>query len=474
MADVEQPPPNPPAEVPVTPAPATTPGAADVPAPGAAEGAGLPAGSVAVPPWVQLVGLPLLVLFAWVFASAASHAVVVFLIAGITSLLLSPLVRGMTLRGVPRPIAVLVVFATFVMILVMLSAAAVNLTVDEAERLQRNLPGYTQRAQEKVTDLQGFLDRRGVHVDLRDQGIRFLTRLEEKSSEISREALTFGQEFVRRVAEAIFNVVLIVVISIYMLLDAPRIARRVAGAFPSHSNVDLLFRRLEQALLNYVRGQTMASLVMGASATVGLWVIGVTGLWPAAAGLALVFGLIVAITEFAPSIGPVIGAVPPIVAALFDGIVPAVAVLVFFTLLHQIEGHIVLPKLMGAAIAVHPLLVIFAIIAGAQIMGPLGIILALPLLALGREIVLFTRERVTLQRWPHATAGMQPFAETAATAGIAAQRMLAQGGALATAATATAGPAGSGSTASSDGGGERLMDRLARQWRWRRRSGGGR
>src|SRR5690606_1548219 len=150
----------------------------------------------------------------------------------------------------------------------------------------------------------------------------------------------------------------------------------------------------------YTIGQTLASLVMGVSAAIGLWMLGAIGIWEAGQEYAVLFGAIVAITEFAPSIGPVIGSIPPILTAMFDGPSAAIAVVIFFLLLHQIEGHIVIPKLMGAAIAVHPLIVIFGILAGAQIMGVGGILLALPLLAVSREIVLFVRERIVLGRWP--------------------------------------------------------------------------
>ncbi|MCW2949519.1 MAG: family transporter [Thermoleophilia bacterium] len=196
------------------------------------------------------------------------------------------------------------------------------------------------------------------------------------------------------VAEAAFNLILVVVITIYMLLDAPRITRFINSMLPASSGIDQLHGRIQHSLLRYAIGQTLASLVMGASAALALFVFGKTGLWSAGDQYAVLFGVVVAITEFAPSIGPVIGAIPVIVTASFDGIGPAVAVLVLFLVLHQIEGHIVIPKLMGAAIAVHPLLVIFGVLAGAQMLGVGGLLLALPLLAVGREIVMFARERV--------------------------------------------------------------------------------
>jgi len=349
---------------------------------------------------VQLVGLPLAVLFGYLFVKAASHAVVVFLIAALITLLLAPLVRSLVTTGLPRLLSVFVVFGAFAGIVTVLTIGAVDLLANQASEIRASSDEVTTSAVERIDDLQRFVDDRGWDIDLRDQGIRFVEQLEERSTELSGDALEFGREFVTVLAEAAFNVVLIIVITVYMLLDAPRIGRLFASLWPAGSGAEALGQRLERSLLRYTVGQTLASLVMGVSATIGLWVLGATGIWDAGQEYAVLFGLFVAITEFAPSIGPVIGSIPPIVTALFDGIGPAIAVTLFFVLLHQIEGHIVIPKLMGAAIAVHPLLVIFGILAGAQIMGIGGILLALPLLAVGREIVEFLRERITLGRWP--------------------------------------------------------------------------
>jgi predicted PurR-regulated permease PerM len=353
-----------------------------------------------VPPWVQLVGLPLVVLFGYLFVKAASHAVVVFLIAALISVLLAPVVRGLARRGVPRLASVFLVFGAFTALVVVLTIAAVDVLAEQAVEVRKNSNDIGDAAVERIDALQSFADDRGWHIDLRDQGVRFVEQLEERSTELSGQALELGREFVTVVAEAAFNLVLVIVISVYMLLDAPRIGRLLVSFMPPDSGVESLFGRLERSLLRYTVGQSLASLEMGVSAAVGMWVLGVTGIWDAGDEYAVLFGLIVAITEFAPSIGPVIGSIPPILTALVDGIGPAIAVALFFLLLHQIEGHIVIPKLMGAAIAVHPLLVIFGILAGAQIMGIGGVLLALPLLAVGREIVMFLRERIQLGTWP--------------------------------------------------------------------------
>lgn len=357
-------------------------------------------GYMRVPPWVQMVGLPLLILFGWIFAQAASHAVMIFLVSGLISLLLNPVVRGLTRAGFPRGIAVILVFVTFIGVIMLLVIAGANVATEQATNIRENSTQYGAAAIRKLDQTQDFIDNRGWNIDVREQGSKYVNQLAERSSDLSRKALDLGRDVLQIIAETAFNLVLTFVICVYMLLDAPRIGRFVSSTLPSGSQVETLFGRMEHALLRYTIGQTLASLVMGASAALGLYLMGITGIWESATGLAVLFGVIVAITEFAPTIGPVIGAIPPIITAFVDGVGPGIAVTLFFLLLHQIEGHIVIPKLMGAAIAVHPLLVIFGIIAGAQIMGLGGMLLALPLLAVGREIVMFVRERVVLGHWP--------------------------------------------------------------------------
>ncbi|MCW2974155.1 MAG: family transporter [Thermoleophilia bacterium] len=347
-----------------------------------------------IPPWVQMVGLPVVAVFTYLFAQAASHAILVFLIAALISLLLAPVVRSLAASGIPRLLSVLLVFGLFAAIVTALLIAAVNFAADQAADIRSNANSIGESSLQHLDDVQGFIDDRGWNIDLRDQGERFVGQLEERSTELSRSALDVGRELVTFIAEAAFNLILVIVITIYMLLDAPRIGRFFSSVLPASSGIDQLHGRIQRSLLRYAIGQTLASIVMGASASLALFIFGKTGVWDAGDQYAILFGVIVAITEFAPSIGPVLGAIPVIITASFDGIGPALAVTILFLLLHQIEGHIVIPKLMGAAIAVHPLLVIFGVLAGAQMLGIGGLLLALPLLAVGREIVMFIRERV--------------------------------------------------------------------------------
>jgi predicted PurR-regulated permease PerM len=120
---------------------------------------------------------------------------------------------------------------------------------------------------------------------------------------------------------------------------------------------------------------------------------------PNAQQYALLFGAWVALTEVIPYLGPWLGAAPPFVYALVVHPISALWVALLFLGIQQIEGHIVVPNIMGNALRLHPLLVIFGLAAGAELYGLPGALIALPLLAVGRAIWEFFADRITLEPW---------------------------------------------------------------------------
>jgi len=151
--------------------------------------------------------------------------------------------------------------------------------------------------------------------------------------------------------------------------------------------------------VSYVKGQALVSLIIGTTAGVGIWVLGAIGALPGGEKYALVFGAWVAITELIPYLGPWLGAIPPFIYAFVVHPLSAVWVALLFLGIHQIEGHVVVPKVMGSALRLHPLLVIFGLLAGEEIYGLPGVLVALPLLAAGRAVWEFFAERVELEKW---------------------------------------------------------------------------
>jgi predicted PurR-regulated permease PerM len=148
-----------------------------------------------------------------------------------------------------------------------------------------------------------------------------------------------------------------------------------------------------------VRGQAALSLIIGTSAGVGLWALAALGLLPHGQQYALLFGAWVAVTEIIPYLGPWLGSLPAVVYALVVHPISALWVVLLFLGIFQIEGHVVVPNIMGNALRLHPLLVIFGLAAGFELYGLPGALIALPLLAVGRAIWEFFADRITLEPW---------------------------------------------------------------------------
>jgi predicted PurR-regulated permease PerM len=198
----------------------------------------------------------------------------------------------------------------------------------------------------------------------------------------------------------LFGLVLVLVISIYMLLDFNRLRASLDRRFPPAPGSPSLLPSIETAVGGYVKGQLLVSAIIGASAGVALWLLGTIGWLPQGfETYAILFGAWVGIAELIPYLGPWLGAIPPVLYGLVVDPLSAVWVVLLFLAIHQIEGHIVIPKVMGSALRLHPLLVIFGLLAGGEIYGLPGVLVALPTLAAGRAIWEFFGRRVALEPW---------------------------------------------------------------------------
>jgi predicted PurR-regulated permease PerM len=156
---------------------------------------------------------------------------------------------------------------------------------------------------------------------------------------------------------------------------------------------------MEGAVASYVRGQALLSAIIGASAGIGVYILGVTGLLPHGDTYALIFGAWVALTEVLPYFGPWLGAIPVGLYAVVVHPFSLLWVTLLFLGIHQIEGHIVVPNVMGSALRLHPLLVIFALLGGFEVYGLVGALIALPLMACLNAIWRFFSDRIVLEPW---------------------------------------------------------------------------
>jgi putative heme transporter len=373
---------------------------------------------IRIPRWIQLVVLPVLLVLAFLLARTLGHVLFLFLTASVIAFTLNPLVRDLTRLRLPRGLSVAVVsviFATaFIGLLVALGTVVVSETRSAADRIdvyltEENPNTGLTGVDVDIDRLQAWLDDHGL------EGIRVEEQLDDLTGSIGagdvsgyvQDAISFAQGAALSVILFLFSAVLVVVISIYMLLDMPRLERSIDRRFPPHDGPPLT-QLIERALWGYVKGQAILSIVIGTSAGVGMWILGKTGLVEGAEKYALLFGFWTAFIEVIPYIGPWLSAVPPAIYALVVDPVGVLWVAALFVFIYQVEGHVVVPNVMASALRLHPLLVIFGLLAGGALYGIPGVLVALPTMAAGRAIWEFFGERIDLESWDDESGSAMP------------------------------------------------------------------
>ena len=368
---------------------------------------------IQVPRWMQLVGLPLLVVLAWILASAAAHVVFLFVVAALVALLLDPLVRALQRVRLPRGLSVALVYLSFAVALGLVILAATTAVVGQTKTAATRFNAYFTKthgpagqtsADHDVDRLQHWLNTHHLKsLKIQARGHRLVRQIRQRDvGKYTHKIVTFVEGAAISIGKTLFSVVLLLVVSVYMLLDLQRFGRTVNRRFPPRPGEQPLLLTIERALTSYVRGQAALSLIIGTSAGVGLWALAALGLLPHGQQYALLFGAWVAITEIIPYLGPWLGSLPAVLYALVVHPISALWVVLLFLAIFQIEGHVVVPNIMGNALRLHPLLVIFGLAAGFELYGLPGALIALPLLAVGRAIWEFFADRITLEPWSDA------------------------------------------------------------------------
>ncbi len=354
-----------------------------------------------VPRWVQLAVLPIALLALWALANVASPVLVLFVVAGLIALILNPAVAFLQRRHLPRGLAVLAVFLGFFVSLAGIGFLVANPISNQVKTFSDNLPHLVDEANEQIASFQKELNKRGIHVHLVKQGKTALQTVQDKVSKSASKLASFGGGLLTEVVSAAFDLVLIFVLSVYMLLYGERIGELARRILPDGDGTpaDDYPHLVQRAVSRYVGGQLLFSIIMGASAGVSLYIFGLVGLFPDGEKYAIAFAVFYAVMELVPYIGPILGAAPPVLVALFTKPISAVWLILLFIGLQQLEGHVVAPQVFGHTLRINPILVIFALLLGLHVDGIIGALIALPILSVVRETVVYLSRHLSLESW---------------------------------------------------------------------------
>jgi predicted PurR-regulated permease PerM len=341
--------------------------------------------------WMQRVGLPLAIL-AWTGVALlmlwlAGHVIQTLLLLTFAALLayaLAPAVKLLQ-RVMPRFLAILLVYLVVLgalgALLYLIVSTAIVQVISLSDYVRFLLtPGKSGQLTPMEQTLQSLGLSQSQIASARDQVVASIEGFAG-----SVVPLLTG------LVGAVLDVVLVAVLSIYLLAGGARVSDWLRRNMPQQQqgNMKLLLDTLQRVVGGYIRGQLLLCGLIGLLVGVGMQIIGVP--------FALLLGVLAFVLEFIPVLGTLVSGAICVLLALTKGWVIALIVLVYFVVVHVIEGDVVGPRIVGKAIGLHPVVSLAALIAGAELFGITGALFASPVAGVLQAllVVIWVEWRVT-------------------------------------------------------------------------------
>ena len=300
--------------------------------------------------------------------------VVMLVIAGVLAFIMDRPVERLT-RWMPRPLAIAAVYLGLIAVLALIGFLVIPLIVKQARLLVRELPTYSEQAKGLVASLTR---RYGVTPEQVQSAIDFAI---EQLQAASRMATRQVERVLVAILGGTVKGLLSLVMSIYLLTDKAAIHRQFLQLFNPQVRDDVQETMAELALTfsRYLRGQLTVILFVATSVTVALLLFRIP--------YAFFIGFMAGVLEVIPYFGAIAGALPAVSLGFMKSSGTGISLLVFFVAINQIEGHVVIPLVMGKNLEMRPLTILLALIAGEQLYGVVGMIVAVPLLSMLRVLI---------------------------------------------------------------------------------------
>ena len=311
----------------------------------------------------------LAVLVSWALYQVRAVLLIVY-VSTLFAIGFSPLVRMVErqrivgTRRFPRWLAILTIYLAIISTIVAIGVAVLPRLVAQGRALVEGLPGMIARAQHWLI-ARGLLDHELTWQEA-------MQKAPKDVAGMSGDAVTTILGALVGLAGGLFGIVTILILTFYMLVDADKIVTTFVRLFPRDQRlrVAAIARDITIKVSAWLGGQLLLAGIIGVTATLGLWLMGIPFFY--------VLGLLAAIGELIPMVGPILSAIPALAVALTVSPGKAAAVAIFFLLQQQFENHVLVPKVMEKQVGVSPVIVIVALLIGGSLLGIVGALLAVP------------------------------------------------------------------------------------------------
>ncbi|HEX2193607.1 MAG TPA: AI-2E family transporter [Candidatus Limnocylindria bacterium] len=340
--------------------------------------------------FVLAVGV-LLALLVWQVRSALPA----FFIAIALAFILDPVVSFLQRRGVPRWGGVLVAYVLLIGVIWLVIAFALPPLAEQTRELIDRLPELGAEVTNVQRAILQWYASLPLPADVRAVIDESIAGANQAFGEAVRQILGPAFSAVLRTAGFLLGLIVIPVWLFFLLKDREGLPRNVRKALPVgwHADADNVLSLLAITGGRWVRGQLLLGAAIFLATVIGLTLLTVAG-FGEFGRFTLVLALIAGVLEWFPIIGPIVAAIPAILIGLTISPAAAIAAAVLYTAIQQLENNVLVPKVLGDAVKLHPAVMIFALVVGGALFGIGGAILAAPVVATGRDLYRYAFERL--------------------------------------------------------------------------------
>ncbi len=323
--------------------------------------------------WIRFFSIIILAVFGLYFIYLVREIMLTFLLGAFIAYISYRPVCLLESKGINRCWAIIVFYFIFIGFLILVLFYLVPIMVHEVGELGRMLPRYTQQAHSMADSLQGGAVPERMSTIIMDN----FARIENYIYESFRNFLSTLHIFLGRVLAILFSPIL----AFYIINDWEKIRDRSLGILSPVARRDAvaLFRSLDRVLLEFLKGNLIVATIVACTVGTAAAFLGLR--------LPVLIGMSAGIAELIPFFGAFLGAIPALIVAFSESLKLGFYMLIAIVIIQQLEGNILTPRIIGSRLGMHPLLMVFSLLAGGELWGIWGMLIAVPLVAICREVV---------------------------------------------------------------------------------------
>jgi predicted PurR-regulated permease PerM len=361
-----------------------------------------------------------LILFSVLIIFISRSVLPALVIAGLIAFLVNPIVNVFNHRlKFPKGLAILITYLIVIIIILLAPLILLPPIIDAVGFLfeldyQVLIDNFLSWLNTSLINLkESDINILGVHIDLENLIDSILPDLQDVSpvitptlpsfslildSTISAFSVSYGVavDIVGSVTAGFVAFIYLILASVYLSVDGREFYTRSLKIIPKphRYEIRILFSRLRKIWESFFRGQITLMIIVGTSVWLGLTILGLPG--------AFALGIIAGVLEIIPNIGPILAAIPALIVALLQGsylydinnFIFALIIIGFYVLIQALENYVIVPRVLGGAVELHPLVVLTGVLVGATTWGILGALLAAPTIASCREIIIYLYNKI--------------------------------------------------------------------------------